>query len=81
MSPRLESFESAALEHKLRHGAHPLLTMAAANAIRVKDPAGSSKLDKAKSSQRIDPLIAAVMAVYPVTEGEVDAFDVAAVIG
>ena len=64
-SPRLEAFESALLGGRMRHGAHPLLTMGAANAIAVKDPAGSRKLDKAKSTQRIDPLVAAVMACFP----------------
>jgi phage terminase large subunit-like protein len=63
MSPRVEHFESLLLQSRIRHGAHPLLNMAAANAIAVKDAAGNRKLDKAKSTQRIDPLVAAVMAV------------------
>jgi phage terminase large subunit-like protein len=37
--------------------------MAAANTIIVSDPAGNRKIDKSKSTQRIDPLVAAVMAV------------------
>jgi len=37
--------------------------MAAANAIVVSDPANNRKIDKNKSTQRIDPLVAAVMAV------------------
>jgi phage terminase large subunit-like protein len=67
--PRCESFLSMCLEGKLRHGNHPLLNMAASNAIAVIDPAGAIKLDKAKATQRIDPLVAAVMAVYPVSDG------------
>jgi phage terminase large subunit-like protein len=63
MSPRVEFFESLLLQERLRHGAHPLLNLAASNAIAVKDAAGNRKLDKAKSTQRIDPLVAAVMAV------------------
>jgi phage terminase large subunit-like protein len=55
--------------------------MAAASAIAVSDPAGSIKLDKAKSSQRIDPIVAAVMAVFPITDGSVGQFDVLAMIG
>jgi len=39
--------------------------MGAANAIAVHDPAGARKLDKSKSTQRIDPLVAAVMAAFP----------------
>lgn len=72
-SPRVEAFEALLLAGKIRHGGHPLLNMAAANAIAVSDPAGSRKLDKSKSSQRIDPLVAAVMAVFPVSEGRKDA--------
>ena len=81
MSMRLESTESKILSAELRHGAHPLLAMAAANAIAVQDPAGSRKLDKNKASQRIDPAVAMVMAVHQVTEGQTDTgFDVAAMI-
>ena len=69
MSPRITAFEHALLSGKIRHGGHPLLNMAAANAIVVKDPAGNQKLDKAKSTQRIDPLVASVMALFEVTEG------------
>ena len=43
--------------------------MAAANAVAVVDAAGGTKLDKSKATQRIDPLVAAVMAVYEVSEG------------
>jgi phage terminase large subunit-like protein len=68
-SPRLEVFQNLLLQEQIRHGGHPLLTMAASHAIAVKDPAGSIKLDKSKTTQRIDPIIAAVMAAYPVSEG------------
>ncbi len=68
-SPRCETFASLALEGKLRHGSHPLLNMSASNAIAVRSPAGDVKLDKSKASQRIDPLIAAVMAVHAVADG------------
>jgi phage terminase large subunit-like protein len=81
-SPRMTAFEHLLLSSRLRHGGHPLLNMAAANAISVKDPAGNTKLDKAKSTQRIDPLVAAVMAVFEVTENAAsDGFDAAAMIG
>jgi len=82
MSPRLEAFESLLLSGKIHHGAHPLLNMAAANAIATVDPAGSKKLDKSKASLRIDPLVAAVMAVFEVSESETagGGFDVGAMI-
>lgn len=81
MSPRLEAFESLLLANKLRHGGHPLLTMAAANAVAVTDPAGNRKLDKAKGTLRIDPLVAAVMAAFEVTEAGAANFDADAWIG
>lgn len=68
-SPRCEAFTSLLLSGKLRHGGHPLLNMASANAIAVKDPAGNTKLDKSKATQRIDPIVAAVMAAFPCREG------------
>jgi len=69
-SPRIESFEAKLLQGKIRHGAHPLLNLGASNAIAVSDPAGSRKLDKSKSTQKIDMMVAAVMAVHSVTEGQ-----------
>jgi phage terminase large subunit-like protein len=74
-SPRIEKFEELMLQGKIRHGMHPLLNMAAANAIAVRDPSGNRKLDKSKSTLRIDPLVAAVMGVFAAaTADEVGAF-------
>jgi phage terminase large subunit-like protein len=83
MAPRLEAFEGEALAGRLRTGGHPVLNLGAASAITVQDPAGNRKLDKSKSTQRIDALVAAVMAVFPVSEGyqATQAFDPAALIG
>ena len=69
ISPRMESFEGKLLAKQIRHGAHPLLSMSASNAIATLDPAGNRKLDKSKSTLRIDPLVAAVMALHAVTDG------------
>ena len=81
-APRVEAFESLLLEGRIRHGNHPLLNMAAANAIAVSDPSGSRKIDKSKATQRIDPLIAAIMATFAVSEGETtQTFDIDALIG
>ena len=66
----LEAFETLALDGKIRTGGHPLLSMAFGNAIAVQDPAGNRKLDKSRSSARIDPAVAAVMAVYAVSDGQ-----------
>ena len=81
MSPCLEAFMALALESRLRHGGHPLLNLGAANAIATRDPAGSMKLDKAKATQRIDQMVAAVMAVYAVSDGNIaQEFDIGAYI-
>ena len=51
------------LSRKVRHGAHPVLTMCAANAVTTSDPAGNRKLDKQKATGRIDGMVALAMAV------------------
>lgn len=63
MSPALRALEERLLAKKLRHGNHPVLTMCAANAVVVKDPAESRKFTKAKASGRIDGMQALAMAV------------------
>jgi phage terminase large subunit-like protein len=62
MSPALRDLEADLLSGKIVHGGHPVLTMCAANAVVTSDPAGSRKLDKAKSRGRIDGLVAVTMA-------------------
>lgn len=63
MAPALDRLEGFALNGKLRHGNHPILTWCAANAITVMDPAGNRKLDKAKATGRIDGIVALAMAL------------------
>ena len=72
MSPALESLEAELLNGRIAHGMNPVLTMCAANAVTVKDPAGSRKLDKAKATGRIDGMQALSMAmgVAGTAEGE-----------
>lgn len=57
-SPALRDLESAILNGNVAHGAHPVLTMCAANAVVQTDPAGNRKLTKARSRGRIDGLVA-----------------------
>lgn len=47
----------------LAHAGQPLLNMAAENVAVTTDPAGNQKPDKAKSTQRIDPIVAGLMAL------------------
>lgn len=62
MSPALRDLEAALLSNKVRHAAHPVLTMCAANAVVTMDPAGGRKLNKAKAAGRIDGMVALAMA-------------------
>lgn len=63
MTPALDVLEGELVSGTIRHGANPVLTMCAANAIAVRDPAGNRKLDKMKSTGRIDGLVALAMAM------------------
>jgi phage terminase large subunit-like protein len=63
MSGALDQFEALALNGRLRHGNHPVLTWCAANAVVTKDAAGNRKLDRSRATGRIDGLVAAAMAV------------------
>lgn len=63
MSPALRELEAQLLAKRLRHGMHPVLTMCAANAVTVNDPAGNRKFTKAKATGRIDGMVALAMAM------------------
>ena len=63
MSQALRELESMLLSRQLRHGQHPVLTMCAANAVTISDPAGNRKLNKQKATGRIDGMVALAMAV------------------
>jgi len=62
MSPALDALEADLLKASVRHGGHPVLTMCAANAVAIPDPAGNRKLDKSKATGRIDGMVALAMA-------------------
>lgn len=62
-SPAITAFEAAILQATLQHGGNPLLRWAVSNAAIDMDPAGNRKLSKARSRGRIDPLVAACIAV------------------
>lgn len=78
MTPAIRELESKLLTKKLRHGNHPVLTMCAANASIVIDPAGSRKFTKQKSSGRIDGMVSLAMAVgvmpESIEQGDFDGF-------
>jgi phage terminase large subunit-like protein len=63
MSPALARLETMVASRSLRHGGNPVLNMCAQNAVATSDPAGNRKLDKSKTSARIDGMVALAMAV------------------
>lgn len=63
MAPALTTLEGELLNGRLAHGNHPALTMCASNAKVDADAAGNRKLDKVKSTGRIDGMVALAMAV------------------
>lgn len=58
MSPAIREVEGMLLSRKARHGNHPVLTMCAANAVTMQDPAGNRKFAKQRASGRIDGMVA-----------------------
>lgn len=72
MSPALRELESALLSDRIRHGEHPILNMCAVNAVTKTDEAGNRKLDKKRSSSRIDGMVALAMAVGLMAEDTVE---------
>lgn len=63
MSAPAKEFEKLVIAGNLRHGGNEVLTWCAANVAVEQDAAGNVKPSKAKSTERIDGIVAAVMAV------------------
>lgn len=62
MSPALDAIEEKILNKIFRHGGNPVLTMCAANAKVITDPAGNRKVDKMKATGRNDGFVALAIA-------------------
>ncbi len=63
MSPAAKQFERMVLAEELEHGNHPVATWMARNASVERDAAGNIKPTKAKAADKIDGIVAAVIAV------------------
>ena len=63
MSPPTKELMKLTLEKKIAHGGHPVLRWMADNIFVRTDPAGNIKADKEKSTERIDGVIALIMAL------------------
>lgn len=63
MAPAMDQTELEFLNERVVHGGNPVMRMCAANAVVIMDPAGNRKLDKSKSTGRIDGMQAAAMMI------------------
>ncbi len=63
ISPPMKELERLVLSGKLRHGNNPVLTWMADNLVASMDPAGNIKPNKDKSREKIDGMVALIMAL------------------
>ena len=63
MSPPTKELMNLVLSGKLKHNGHPVLRWMMDNVCVRSDPAGNIKMDKAKSTEKIDGAVALVMAL------------------
>ena len=61
-APACDAFERAVLSRRMQHNMNPLLRWQAGNVIIEQDAAGNRKPSKAKSLDRIDGIVTAIMA-------------------
>ncbi|MDD3337125.1 MAG: terminase large subunit [Eubacteriales bacterium] len=61
MSPPTKELMRLVLEHNVAHGGHPVLRWNMDNAYVRTDPAGNQKIDKQKSTEKVDGAVALVM--------------------
>ncbi|HAK23151.1 MAG TPA: terminase [Desulfovibrio sp.] len=63
MSPPTKEFYKLLMEGKIQHGGNPVLAWMAGNVVVDTDPAGNIKCTKARSPEKIDGIVAAIMAL------------------
>ncbi|ODS53217.1 MAG: terminase [Acidobacteria bacterium SCN 69-37] len=63
MAPATAAFETRVLNGAITHDSNPLVTWSLGNVALERDAAGNAKPHKRKSTERIDPIVAAIMAV------------------
>ena len=76
MSAPMKELEKLILGHGLAHGNNPVLTWMADNLVAREDPAGNIKPDKEKSTEKIDGIVALIMALDRATRHETPAVSV-----
>ena len=70
MNAPTKYLETLILDRKLNHGSNPVLRWNFDNVMILQDPAGNIKPDKGKSKQRIDGIVALIMALDGVMRNE-----------
>lgn len=70
MSPACKELERLIIGRKLRHNNNPVLTWAMDNLVVAQDPAGNIKPAKDKSTERIDPAVAVIIAISTMLQSE-----------
>lgn len=63
LSAPTKEFYRLLMEGKIIHGGHPVMRWMAGNVVVDTDPAGNIKVTKAKSKEKIDGIVAAIMAL------------------
>lgn len=61
MAGPTKEFEEAVKGRRIRHGGNPVLRWHASNVVVRQDPAGNTKPDRTKSTEKIDGIVAAIM--------------------
>ena len=63
MSPPTKEFYKLLMEGRIQHGGQPVMRWMAGNVVVDTDPAGNIKPTKQKSAEKIDGIVAAIMAL------------------
>lgn len=69
MGPASKEFETWLLQRKVNHGGNPILRWMASNVVARMDPTGAVKPDKEKSREKIDGIVAVIMAIDRASRG------------
>lgn len=75
MSPPTKEFMKLVLSQRLAHDGNPVLRWMADNVIVRQDPAGNLKPDKSKSRNKIDGIVAGIMALDRALRHEASAYE------
>jgi phage terminase large subunit-like protein len=67
MSPPTKELERLVLDQQYRHGGNPVMRWMVDNVVVRTDPAGNLKPDKQRSTEKIDGVVAGIMALDAAT--------------